>query len=152
MSFKIDLKLKIKNSKLSAGFTLLELLVVVSIMTILGASAGLFYSRFLTQSNVNLATDQLAGQLRKAQVYAIEGREDTSWGVRYSSNKITLFATGNAAFDESFDISNSLSITGFTTLTYAKRTGIPDVTPTITISGNGQSKTVSINSQGVVNK
>ena len=121
-------------------------------MSILGASAGIFYARFLTQSNVNLATDQLAGQLRKAQIYAIEDKENTSWGVRYSANKITLFATGNAAFDESFDVSSALSISGFTTLTYAKRTGIPDVTPTITVSGNEQSKTVSINSQGVVNK
>ena len=135
-----------------SGFTLLELLVVVSIMSILGASAGIFYARFLTQSNVNLATDQLAGQLRKAQIYAIEDKENTSWGVRYSANKITLFATGNAAFDESFDVSSALSISGFTTLTYAKRTGIPDVTPTITVSGNGQSKTVGVNGVGVVNK
>src|SRR6185369_14406567 len=135
-----------------SGFTLLELLVVVSIMSILGASAGIFYARFLTQSNVNLATDQLAGQLRKAQIYAIEDKENTSWGVRYSANKITIFATGNAAFDESFDVSSALSISGFTTLTYAKRTGIPDVTPTITVSGNGQSKTVGVNGVGVVNK
>jgi len=135
-----------------SGFTLLELLVVVSIMSILGASAGIFYARFLTQSNVNLATDQLAGQLRKAQIYAIEDKENTSWGVRYSANKITLFATGTAAFDESFDVSSALSISGFTTLTYAKRTGIPDVTPTITVSGNGQSKTVGVNGVGVVNK
>jgi len=135
-----------------SGFTLLELLVVVSIMSILGASAGIFYARFLTQSNVNLATDQLAGQLRKAQIYAIEDKENTSWGVRYSANKITLFATGNTAFDESFDVSSALSISGFTTLTYAKRTGIPDVTPTITVSGNGQSKTVGVNGVGVVNK
>jgi prepilin-type N-terminal cleavage/methylation domain-containing protein len=140
------------NKKYISGFTLLELLVVVSITAVLGASAGIFYARFLTQSNVNLATDQIAGQLRKAQMYAIEDRKNTSWGVKYASNKITLFATGNAAFDESFDVSSSLSITNLSSVTFAKRTGIPDVTPTITISGNGQSKTVNINSQGVVNK
>lgn len=140
------------NRSLLHGFTLLELLLVVAIIMILGTSSAIFYGRFLNQSNVNLATDQIAGQLRKAQMYSISGRENTTWGVRYASNRITLFATASSAFDQSFDVSAAISVTNFTTVTFAKNTGIPNVTPTITVSGNGTTKQISVNSMGVVNK
>lgn len=71
--------------------------------------------------------------------------------------KIVLYLTGNSAFDESFNVNDNITINGFTTdISFAKATGIrlpsvPD-TITITVSGNNSTKTVTINSQGVVSK
>lgn len=132
------------------GFTFIELLLVISIILILGVSSGVFYSRMINVNSVANVSDQLASELRKAQMYAMMGRQNNSWGVRFASGKITLFLTGNSAFDENYSVNSNISVTGFTTVTFAKSTGIPDSAPTVTITGNGQVKTVSINAQGVI--
>jgi prepilin-type N-terminal cleavage/methylation domain-containing protein len=134
------------------GFTLIELLLVIAIVLVLGGLTTPFYARFLNQNSIANALDQLAGQFRKAQIYSMEGKANTSWGVKIGANKIILFATGNPAFDETFDYSSALSISGFASVTFAKITGLPDTTPTIILSATGNSKTLTINSQGVINR
>lgn len=138
--------------KKDEGFTLIELLIVVAIILTLLASSGVFYSRFLTQNSVSAVSDQFAGELRKAQIYAMEGRQNTSWGVSYASNTITLFATGNPAFNETFSVNTNITVSGITSVTFARATGIPSATPTITISGSGNTKTVAVNAQGTVTR
>lgn len=134
------------------GFSYLELILVVAIILILAGLSGSFYSRFLTQNSVANIQDQLANQMRKAQIYSMMSRQNNSWGVKFGAGKITLFRTGSNSFDENFAVNSNVSLSGFTTITFAKVTGLPDSTPTITISGNNQTKSVTINSQGVVSK
>jgi prepilin-type N-terminal cleavage/methylation domain-containing protein len=143
--------------KSGTGFTLIELLLVVSIMLIMGTSSVVFFSRFLTQNAVANTQDRLVGQLRKAQIYAMMGKENGSWGVRFESNTIVLFqgnsyAARNTAFDETFKENSSISISGFSEIIFSKTTGIPSVSGTYTITGNDSSKQVIVNSQGVVSR
>jgi len=148
------------------GFTLIELLLVIALMLLLGTMGTAFTSRFLTQNGVTNAQDQLVGDLRKAQMNAMMGKQRTNvtcnpcnWGVNYggTANTITLylgntFAGRNSAFDEKFSVNASISITGVTDVNFAKVTGLPNTTGTMTITGNGQTKTVTINSQGMVTR
>ena len=139
------------------GFTLIELLLVIAIFLVLGSLSAVFFSRFLTQNAVANTQDQLAGELRKAQIYAMMGKQNGGWGVRFGSNTITLFqgntyATRNSAFDETFTVNTNIAVSGFTEVDFTKITGTPSATPTITITGNNTTKTLTVNSQGVISR
>jgi hypothetical protein len=81
------------------------------------------------------------------------GKQNNTWGVRYTTSpkKITLYLTGNSAFDESFTVSDNITVTGFD-ISFARITGIPSTFGTITISGNNSNKTITVNEQGVVSR
>jgi len=136
--------------KTRCGFSLIELILVVAIVLTLGVLSSVFYSRFLNQNSVANVSDQFASQLRKAQTYAMAGKQNSSWGVKYTAGTITLFASSSGAFDETFSVNGNIGVSGFSQVIFAKTTGIPDLTPTITISGGGNTKIVSVNSQGAV--
>jgi prepilin-type N-terminal cleavage/methylation domain-containing protein len=139
------------------GFTLIELLLVISIVLIIGTFSVVFFSRFLTQNAVANSQDQLITELRKAQIYAMMGRQNGNWGVRFGSNKITLFQgnsydTRNNAFDETFSQNPNISISGFSEIVFSKATGLPSTVGTYTITGSDSSKQITVNSQGIVSR
>lgn len=142
---------KLKNSN---GLTLIELLLVVTIMLTLGVMSISFYSRFLTQNAIDNNTTQLAGSFRKAQIYSMMGKQNGIWGVKYGSNKITLYLSGKPAFDENYSVNENITISGFSDISFARITGLPiGTTPvTISIASGSNSKTITINSQGVVSR
>lgn len=144
----------------SPGFTLIELLLVITLITLLFTMGTSFTARFLTQNAVSNASDQIVGDFRKAQINAMMGKQGGNWGVNYSSNTITLYqgnsyAARNSAFDETFSVNQSVTISGLGDNNLSRITGLPNgfTTPeTITISGSGETKTITVNSQGVVTR
>lgn len=138
---------------MNRGITIIELLIVISLISTIGLMSTSFYSRFLTQNAVDNTDNQLVNSFRKAQIYSMMGKQNGVWGVKYDSatKKITLYLTGNSAFDENYTVNNNITVTVFD-ITFAKITGLPSSSPTITISGGNSTKTITINSQGVVSK
>ena len=145
----------------SSGFTLIELLLVISIVLIIGTFSAVFYTRFLTQNAVANTQDQLIGQLRKAQIYSMISKYSNTWGVHYESNTITLFngvsyASRNQVLDEKFTVNPNISIeyvpSPIVDIIFSRMTGIPSWSGTITITGNSDPKTITINSQGVTSR
>lgn len=143
------------------GITIIELILVVTIISTLGIFSASYYSRFLTQNAVNNLVDQLVSSLRKAQIYSMTGKQNGLWGVKYdalgSPKKITFYFTGNTAFDENFNINDNIIVSGFTDISFAKVSGsrIPAPPPdliTITITGLNNTKTITVNSQGVASR
>ena len=137
------------------SFTLIELILVIALIGAVLSFSTPFYARFLTQNSVSLVRDQLTSHLHRAQFNAMMSKNNGPWGVAFSAQKLVLFqgtsyAARVAAFDEQFSVNPSISITGFTEIVYAKTTGLPASTPTITIKGTGSTKIVSVNNQGVV--
>lgn len=140
--------------KNGAGFTFIELILVVAMVLVIGTMGTSLTARFMTQNAVANAQDQLIGDLRKAQMNAMAGKQNSNWGVHYASNTITLYK-GNSigedtAFNETFSVPGGVVIAGFTDINFTRVTGIPSSTPTITISGSGTEKTVTVNGQGMV--
>jgi type II secretory pathway component PulJ len=146
-----------KNSN-THGFTLIEVLIIVSLTIILGTLTAIFYTRFLSQSNVSNVRDQLISEIRKAQFYSMMSRKSNTsgWGVHNGGSKITLFqgasyAGRNAGLDESISVASSITISGFTDIIYTRVTGLPTPsTATIVLTGpNNLTKQIQINGQGV---
>jgi prepilin-type N-terminal cleavage/methylation domain-containing protein len=135
-----------------SGFTFIELITVVAIVLILGVMTSIFYVNFFNQNAVLNTTDQLVGQLRKAQIYAMAGKNNSNWGVKVGSNKITLFSSTNSALDETFSVNPNITFGAFTQIVFTKTTGLPDATQSITISNGTNSKTVTVNAQGVTSR
>jgi len=137
------------------GFTLIEMLLVVAIVSIIATFSTAFYSRFINQSSISNIQDQLISQARKAQTYAMQNKQNTNWGINYATNILTLYsgtsyAARNTAFDETFEFNTNITITGITDINFAKATGKPNTTASITITSTTGSKTVNINAQGNV--
>ncbi len=139
------------------GFTFLELLIVLSIMLVIGVMSSVIYSRFLLQNAVANTQDELFGQFRKAQLYAMVGKQNSNWGVNYGTNKITLykgnsFASRTTAFDEIFTVNTTVNVNGLSDENFSRITGTPSTTLSITMSGGGNSKTLSVNAQGMASE
>lgn len=140
------------------GFTLIELILVIVIVSFIAVLSAPFYARFLVQNAVDNTVDQLSGSLRKAQTYSMAGRQNSAWSVNFSSNTITLykgssFVGRDASFDEEFSVNPSVVISGMSDVSYSRVTGLPSpATSTINISSGSNNKTVTINSQGVVSR
>jgi len=138
------------------GFTLIEVILSVSLLFIGGFSL-VFSSNFLLQNAAANTRDQFLGELRKAQIYALGGRENSAWGVQYSSNTITLFkgnsyASRDSAFDEVYESNENIQVTGLTEVVFSRMTGLPNTTGTITISGTSVTKTVTVGDHGVISQ
>lgn len=141
------------------AFGLIELMLTVAIVLVLSAGSGVIYSRFLIQNAVSNTVDQIVQNARKAQYYAMTSRKSNSsgWGLHYDSWILTLyqgasFPTRNTALDEAWTINNNVSISGWGDINFARMTGEPSMTATITISGQGNDKTVSVNSLGMISR
>lgn len=139
------------------GFSLIEMLIVISIFLLLGSLGAGFYSRFLLQSAVADTQNQMVNQLRKAQMYAMMSRSNSNWGVRYGSNTITLFqgpsyVSRSVAVDEKFTVNPNIAISGFSEVVFNKMTGTPSATGSFSVSGNGNVRGFAISSQGVIQR
>ena len=146
-----------RSKQYNAGFTFIELIFSVGLLFIIfGLTTG-FYVRFFSQNAVENTQRQLVASLRKAQIYAMMGRQNSNWGVNISAQKITLFqgnayASRNTIFDEIYALNNNITVAGFTEVVFARVTGLPSSTPLVTVSGVNEIKTVTVNTQGVVSK
>ena len=76
-----------------SGFTLVEIVVVLLLMSILGVA---LLGRSITTSNLDLnsAADKVRNQLRFAQAEAMK-RTDTVWGVKSSGSEYWMFRDTN---------------------------------------------------------
>lgn len=149
--------IKHENYDKQTGVTIIELILSVVIISTLAILSTSFYSRFFTQNAVDNVDNQLVASFRKAQVYSMMGKQNGVWGVKYTvaTQKITLYLTGNTAFDENYTVNNNITISyspDIKDITFAKITGLPSARPTITITGGNNTKTITINSQGVVSR
>lgn len=140
-----------------AGYTLIEMILVIAILLLLGAMSAFIYSRFYLVNAVSNSAEMVIFSVRKAQHYSMVGKRDGNWGVALTGGAILVFngtstATRNTAFDESWDVPNNVSFSGFNETIFSRITGVPNVTSTIVISAAGETKTVSVNGQGIASQ
>jgi len=139
------------------GFTLVELLLSISIMMMLVVISAPIYQSFQFANELDNSVTLTVSSLRTAQNFAINGKDDAAWGVNISSQTIVIFrgdsfASRDTSFDTTTILSSNISISGLNNITFGKNSGLPSTTGTITLQNNaGNSKSININAKGRLN-
>lgn len=137
------------------AFTLIELLLIITIIGIMGGMSAPFLSSFVERSRIATTTNIIVRSLRKAQAYSISGKENSEWGVHYEQGALTLFkgtdyATRDPSFDENFSLSEVLQVTGLDEVYFGKLRGEPSITISAVVTSPTQGpKTITGNSEGM---
>ncbi len=140
----------------NAGFTLIEILLSVAAITIIAGISIPVYQSFQVRNDLDIATVEIAQSARRAQTLSQAVDGDTSWGIKIQSGSIVVFkgvsyAARDITFDEVFDVLTSITPSGVSEIVFAKFTGLPQTTGTITFTSNAnETRTITINAKGVV--
>ena len=140
----------------NAGFTMIELLLSISIIAIIAGMSAPIYQAFQVRNDLDIATVSIVQSLRRAQILSEAVDGDSSWGVKVQSGSIILFkgvnyATRDINFDEKFDVSASITPSGVSEVAFTKFTGIPQVTGNIILTSyTNETRTITINTKGMV--
>lgn len=142
--------------KMYRGFTLIEVLLSVSAITILAGFSIPVVRTMFTKNDLDIATVTTAQTLRRAQNLSQTVTSDQNWGIKVQSGSITLFqgasyASRDSSFDEVFVLPASITPSGISETVFTKLSGDPQTTGTITLSTDNDSDSVIINSKGMVN-
>lgn len=140
----------------SAGFTLLELLLSVALISALAGLSLPVYRTLLSKNDLDIAAVSIAQSLRRAQALSQSVDGDTTWGVKTQSGSIVIFkgasyAARDTTYDEIFDVPTSIGFGGTSEIVFTKLTGLPQSTGTINLSSESDTKPVTINEKGMVN-
>lgn len=74
------------------GFTLLELIVVISLISLMTIFAFPFISGSVGRSQLQSTGWEVQDLLRRAQAQSMSGKGNTQWGVHFETNTFSLFA------------------------------------------------------------
>lgn len=143
------------------GFTMFELMIVVSIFVILLAYMPQVYSSYFTSSGIKMARWEITNTLKRARLNTMTGREDVQWGVHFESDQYVLFkGTTYSSSDpdnevhellQSLDVTN-ISLNGGGADVVFNNVGSTDQYGSLQVESDASSNTVSvtINSAGTI--
>ncbi len=141
----------------TTGYTLVEVLLSISVLVALTAFSVPFYQSFQYKGDLTLAAASIAQTIRKAETLAAASSGDSLWGIMVSRGSIVAFkgssyAARDSVSDDITAIPTSVSVSGSTELVFNKVTGYPVTTGTISLTGaNKEVRSVRVNTKGVVN-
>jgi prepilin-type N-terminal cleavage/methylation domain-containing protein len=144
------------------GFTLIELIVAISIIAIIGGiSVSTFYTARPSKERGTIA-DGIAAVLEQAKADAIAGKNGENYGVYFASTSYVYFG-GNSynssdSNNKNYQIPSGWqlneTIPGGSSVIFIRITGLPQAIGTITASltsGGASSTSVSVGSGGDIN-
>ncbi|MBT9131015.1 MAG: hypothetical protein DDT41_01315 [candidate division WS2 bacterium] len=143
-------------NKTTKGFTLLEILLVITLVSIIIAIGAPVFQQAQTRNDLDVAVNITVQSLRRVQFLSQGVDGDTSWGLRIDVGEIIIFrgpsyAGRNPDFDEVFKISPTISFSGIQEFVFQKFTGKPQATGSVTFTSiNNETRTISINEKGII--
>lgn len=142
-----------------AGFTIVELLVILGITVFLFVIVGTLASNILPRSELHAESEVVMELLRRAQTRSQHRAEDSQWGVAFTANSATLFAgasyaTRDVTFDEVHEFADDIIVSGLTEVVFQFRTGETANSGTITLnaSSTGEEWIVTVYTSGLVER
>jgi prepilin-type N-terminal cleavage/methylation domain-containing protein len=142
-----------------AGFTLLEVLLVVTMIGMLSAFSYPVYNNLFIKNDYNIATTTVVQSLRRAQMLSQSTDGDLPWGVYLQSGSVTIFqgtsyvGVRDKSRDEVFSVSTAISFAdGDTEVVFNEFTGDLPAAKTIRlkITSTGEFRDVMVNGKGMV--
>lgn len=138
------------------GFSLIEMVLVVALMTLLSFISLSAYRGLSFQTEVDAAAHNYAQSLRKAHALARSMTGDTTWGVRVENERIIVFqgtsyASRVQSLDEVTPLEGALVVGGVQEVTFAKFSGTPSISGTTSFTSTGNDiRLVDITQWGIV--
>jgi prepilin-type N-terminal cleavage/methylation domain-containing protein len=156
--------------KKNAGFTLVEILVVMVIAVLIYTLGSIAYRNWQKQVQISNSADELRSTLFRAQQMAAASAESTAWGVHLETDRYILFSgdfynvsdpnnkekilQGTQIFEPESSFADGVG--GYSSdVVFAKLTGQTVNTGTvsiITLVQPSNTSTVSINSSGQIDR
>ncbi len=136
-----------RGSRSPAGFTYLELLVVVSVAAILLALSLTSWQGYVAQRRLHYGIVQVATGLRQAQERAKEAR--IQYTVTFTAAS-SAYVIAGGTFGENARLPDGVSVTANDVVTFSAF-GQPDAAHTITIQNSTGNGTVTVNATGGIN-
>ncbi len=101
-----------KNNQLSSrGFTLIEVLAVIAIISIIAAMSVLSWQSFSDSVALGNTAKMIETKIKLAKSYSLSALGDTNYGVRFETNKVTLFDVGTSTdITPSYDLTDGVEI------------------------------------------
>ncbi|MFC1802142.1 Tfp pilus assembly protein FimT/FimU [Patescibacteria group bacterium] len=138
------------------GFTLLELMIVISIIIVVGAFTIPVGIKFFQSQALEDTTDSIVETLRRARNQAVFQKNDSSFGVKFASTSFTLFqgdtyTSRDTQEDEVFDLVSGVNTNGIDEIVFSRIFGTTTA-DTLDITLDDNSRSIDINIQGKVEK
>lgn len=138
-----------------SGFSLLEILLVVAMITILAGIFAPVFGTLFYRNNLDIAAEKIKTDLFRAQTLAESAKDDSNWGVYVSPGLSTIFsgpnyAGRNIANDESTQLSGDITFSGPSEIVFKKSDIKPLASGAIIIRQGAENKTININSYGLI--
>ena len=139
------------------GFSYVQILLIVAVISILGGVAAPYYVQFQTRQQLSEAVDRLVVDLRYAQTKAMQRAENNVWGVHIqdSTKEYVLFYgpgyTPSQSNNQTIGYANSVSVAPDQDIVFAPVTGLPNIPTTLTIQSSAipdDIRTIEINAEG----
>jgi prepilin-type N-terminal cleavage/methylation domain-containing protein len=144
------------NTTGSKGFTLIEMLLSVTIIGLLAGLSLPIYESFNRRNDLDVAAQHVSTTLRRAATYARAMYGDSAWSVRIDSTGATLFegtsyGTRDTAYDEFTEIPGSITVSATTEVQFAKMSGQPGSAASVTLtSSTSDTRVITVNAKGMV--
>jgi len=151
----ILLKQKIDRFNQS-GFTLSEILLSIALIGVIASISTPVYQAFQIRNDLDIAATSLVQTIRRAQLLSQAVDGDAPWGISVQLGSLVLFkgasyTARDSNFDEVFGVPTSITPSGTLEIVFAKFTGLPQTTGTITLTSNtNETRAITINAKGMV--
>jgi len=134
---------------------LVEILIVVAILAFLFVLMVPSGIQFYRTQQLDTITEEIIQALRRAQLNSMSVKNDSAFGVYFSSSQYVLFR-GNSYLsrdqEEVFEILNDISFSGdISEVVFSKLSGDPNNIGNLILTLNNKTKTININSLGRIN-
>ncbi len=137
-----------------SGFTLLEIMLVVALVSVIAGFSTPLILRAQRQNDLDIASTSVVQSLRRAQILAQTAKADGDWGVYITNDQVVVFTGSSFAgrdvgYDEEIDLGNAISASGDQEFIFEKLTGFTS-TGSATLSTDTDSQEISINEKGML--
>ncbi len=141
------------------AYTLLELLLVLTLFSSVSAIVVPFTIRQISQGNVESEADKVRSAIFLTQQNAYTGRNSSDYGIKFNSDSYEIYEGASYAGALNIDVENLPSSVQFTAVNlgdlgdevhFSLGSVIPSTDGVLTISDGTSTNTITITSQGSI--
>lgn len=155
----------ISTPKNNRGFTLIELILVIGVLSVVFGSSTIVFGNVIQRNSLKYNGYQLVQNLREARINSVSQKNDSAWGIYFDDTSIphgyTFFKgqsynTRDSNLDLVFEFPevvtiNQLSLGGFDEVVFSQSSGLASNSGSIDLLADTETYSISINDLGFVN-